>query len=126
MVCLNIVLNFILMQFLQHRGLALSTSITAMVNFIILLKLIHKQMPHIDFSGIFPNVVKTLIISVIMFFFLIIASHFYTAVGLGKMIVKVIILSVLSLGLFYVLGLWFKLDYLKEAGTSLWKKFQKK
>jgi len=126
MVCLNIVLNFILMQFLQHRGLALATSITAMVNFVILLRLIHKEMPHIDFHGIFPNVLKTIVISVIMLFFLIITDHFYVATGLWKLIIKVIILSVSSIGLFYVLGLLFKLDYLKEAGTNLWKKFQKK
>ena len=126
MVCLNIVLNFILMQFLQHRGLALATSITAMVNFVILLRLIHKEMPHIDFHGIFPNVLKTIVISVIMLVFLIITDHFYVATGLWKLIIKVIILSVLSIGLFYVLGLLFKLDYLKEAGTNLWKKFQKK
>jgi putative peptidoglycan lipid II flippase len=31
MVGLNILLNYILMQVLQHRGLALSTSITAIV-----------------------------------------------------------------------------------------------
>ena len=126
MVCLNIVLNFILMQFLQHRGLALATSITAMVNFIILLRLIHKEMPHIDFHGIFPNVLKTIVISVIMLVFLIITDHFYVPTELWKLIIKVIVLSVSSIGLFYVLGLLFKLDYLKEAGTNLWKKFQKK
>ena len=126
MVSLNIVLNFILMQFLQHRGLALATSITAMVNFIILLKLIHKQMPYIDFSGIFLNVLKTVVISVIMLLFLMIANRFYSATRFWELLIKVIVLSVLSIGLFYVLGLWFKLDYLKEAGTNLWKKFQKK
>ena len=126
MVCLNIVLNFILMQFLQHRGLALATSITAMVNFVILLRLIHKEMPHIDFHGIFPNVLKTIVISVIMLVFLIITDHFYVPTELWKLIIKVIVLSVSSIGLFYVLGLLFKLDYLKEAGTNLWKKFQKK
>ena len=110
MVSLNIVLNFILMQFLQHRGLALATSITAMVNFIILLKLIHKQMPYIDFSGIFLNVLKTVVISVIMLLFLMIANRFYSATRFWELLIKVIVLSVLSIGLFYVLGLWFKLD----------------
>jgi hypothetical protein len=55
-----------------------------------------------------------------------IANRFYSATRFWELLIKVIVLSVLSIGLFYVLGLWFKLDYLKEAGTNLWKKFQKK
>ena len=43
MVVLNIILNLILMQFLQHAGLALSTSITAAVQFIILLIMVKKK-----------------------------------------------------------------------------------
>ncbi len=122
MVGLNIVLNFILMQFLQHRGLALATSITAMVNYALLLKLIRKKMPQIEFDGILSNVLKTLAICVIMLGLLLLANHFVKPDALGALVAKDLVLTTLSLALFYILGRLFKLDYLDRALGALWKK----
>lgn len=126
MVSLNIVLNFILMQFLQHRGLALATSITAMVNFFLQLHLIRKKMPEISFAGILPNVLKTLGICAVMLAMLLSANHFIDAQGFWQLLIKLASLSLGSLLLFYGLGLLFKLDFLPEVRDRLWKKLLRK
>ncbi|HVP38143.1 MAG TPA: murein biosynthesis integral membrane protein MurJ, partial [Candidatus Saccharimonadales bacterium] len=46
----NIVLNLLLMRPLQHRGLALSTSVTMMVNFGVLLWFIRRRLPQLRVS----------------------------------------------------------------------------
>lgn len=122
MVALNIVLNFVLMQFMQHRGLAFASSITAMVNYFLLLHLIRKKMPQVSFAGILPNILKTLLICGILLVLLLAANHFIPPLKIGLLILKDVVLTVISLLLFYGLGLWLKLDYLRSALGFLWKK----
>ncbi|HOU72436.1 MAG TPA: lipid II flippase MurJ, partial [Candidatus Syntrophosphaera sp.] len=126
MVGLNIVLNFILMQFMQHRGLAFATSITAMVNFSIQFYLLRKKMPHISFAGILPNFLKTLGICVLMLVLLLVANHFYHPRGFWPQLIKLGLLGTASLLFFYGLGLLLKLDFLAEARDRLWNKFRRK
>ncbi|MDD4224067.1 MAG: murein biosynthesis integral membrane protein MurJ [Candidatus Cloacimonetes bacterium] len=126
MVGLNIVLNLILMQFLQHRGLALGTSLTAMVNFSLQFRLIRKKLPQISFAGILPNILKTLGICAVMLALLLTANHFIEAEGFWQLIFKVAALSVASLLLFYGLGLLVKLDFLAEVRDRLWKRFRRR
>ncbi len=126
MVGLNIMLNFILMQFMQHRGLALATSITAMVNFGLQFYLIRKKMPGISFAGILPNILKTLGICALMLVLLLTANHFYHPRGFWPQLVKLGLLGSGSLLLFYGLGLLLKLDFLAEARDRLWKRFRRK
>ncbi len=126
MVALNIVLNLILMQFMQHRGLALGTSLTAMVNFFLQYKLIRKKLPHISFAGILPNILKTLAICAVMLALLLVANHFIHPQGFWPQILKVSALSAGSMLLFYALGLLLKLDFLAEARDHLWNRFRRK
>jgi putative peptidoglycan lipid II flippase len=125
MVALNIVLNFVLMQFMQHRGLALATSITAMVNCFLLFVLIRKKLPLVNFSGILPNILKTLLICGIMMVLLLAGDHYITTSGLWQLVLKVAALGCGSVLLFYFLGVLFKLDFLSEVGAKLWKRFRK-
>ncbi|MBW6514108.1 MAG: murein biosynthesis integral membrane protein MurJ [Candidatus Syntrophosphaera sp.] len=122
MVGLNIVLNFVLMQFLQHRGLAFASSITAMVNFFLLLRLLRKKMPQVDFSGILPNILKALLICAVLLALLLAANQLIPPLGTGLLILKDAGLVALSLAIFYLLGLWLKLDYLRSALSLVWKK----
>ena len=57
MVALNITLNIILMQSMQQAGIALATSITAIINFIIILLVMKKKLPLIKIKGLFKNIV---------------------------------------------------------------------
>jgi putative peptidoglycan lipid II flippase len=122
MVGLNIVLNFVLMQFMQFRGLALATSITAMVNFFVLQYKIKKMMPHISFAGILPNFLKAFAICAILLGILVSFNHFVRIEGLLPMLLKDVALTVFSLVLFYLMGLAFKLDYIQGLLGRVWKR----
>ncbi|MDD3142730.1 MAG: murein biosynthesis integral membrane protein MurJ [Candidatus Cloacimonetes bacterium] len=126
MVALNIVLNFILMQFLQHRGLAFATSLTAMANFGIQYHLIRKKMPQISFAGILPNLLKTLGICALMLALLLVANHFYQPRGFWPQLFKLGLLGTASLLFFYGFGLLLKLDFLAQARDRLWNRFRRK
>jgi len=126
MVALNITLNFILMQFMAHRGLALSTSITACVNFFILLSLIRKKMPEISFSGIAINIIKSLLICGVLYLLLYISCNLFPVSGRIALLIRDAILSVITLGLFYLTGILLKIDYLNQAGKKLCQRFLKK
>ncbi len=122
MVALNIVLNFVLMQFMQHRGLALSTSLTALVNYVVLMVLIRRKLPQLEFGGILANIAKTLLCCGILLLALLAARQLYRPQGLWQIIVTDLALVALSCLLFYLLGRLFKLDYLANALHGLWKK----
>jgi putative peptidoglycan lipid II flippase len=126
MVVLNISLNLILMQFIQHRGLALSTSITAFVNFIILVILIRKRMSLISFKGITINLVKCTIISLLIFGMAIFLRQVIALDSRPALIVKSAIISLSAFGLFYASALLLKLDYIHEVSKNLCKRLRRK
>lgn len=126
MVGLNIVLNFVLMQFMAHRGLALSTSITAMVNYLTLLFFIHKKLPDISFAGLLSNILKTIAICAALYFLIIWGKSFFPAMGRIHLLICDGIISAIAFIVFYGFGLLFKLDYLATAGKSLCKRLQRK
>ena len=126
MVALNITLNFILMQFMAHRGLALSTSITAGVNYFILLYLIRKKMPGITFSGIIRNIAKILLICLIIFFLLVIGRNILPVQGRIELLIRDAVFSVVAFGLFYLSAILIKIDYITQAGKALCKRFLRK
>jgi putative peptidoglycan lipid II flippase len=126
MVALNISLNFILMRVLQHRGLALSTSLTAFINYIIILHLIRKKFPGIKFQGIASSVFKALIFSAMIYamaYWLRVLLPFETRIGL---VVKSAIISSISFICFYALGMLFKLSYFKEATDNVCKRLRRR
>lgn len=66
MVALNIILNLILMQFMQHRGLALSTTLTAAVNYFLLLHLVKKRFPKVILQNVITDIFKIFLINLIL------------------------------------------------------------
>jgi putative peptidoglycan lipid II flippase len=126
MVALNIVLNFILMQFIQHRGLALSTSITAMVNYIILLKLIKAYMPEVSFTGIFFQIAKIIIINCFLFTTLYFINKLMFGLSLLQLIIKDIAMVFVYFLLFYLLAALFRTTYIDSIRKTLWSKLAKK
>lgn len=122
MVSLNIVMNFILMQFMQHRGLALSTSITAAVNYNVLLWQIRKRLPEVSFSGIWTNIFKAALICLILYVPLHLIKDIWQVEGKGLTLLKDSVFTGIFFILFYLLGLAIKLPYLRDISTGIWKK----
>ncbi|MDZ4181414.1 MAG: murein biosynthesis integral membrane protein MurJ [Candidatus Cloacimonadaceae bacterium] len=126
MVTLNITLNFILMQFMQHRGLALSTSITAATNYCVLLWHIRKKLPQLDFSGIWPNILKAIQICAVIYILIVLTGSWIAVSGKGWILLKDVIVTVVSFLLFYLLGLLYNLAYLKESTRQIWKRLARR
>ncbi len=126
MVGLNITLNFILMQFMAHRGLALSTSITAMVNYLLLLHLIRKKLPEVVFSGILANVIKAALICAAIYFLLRLTGSFYIAHSRLTLFAMDAVLSIFTFIIFYLAGILLKLDYLSSVEKQLWQRLTKR
>jgi len=125
MVLINICLNFVLMQFMAHRGLALSTSITSMLNFIVLIRLIKKQLPSVRFNHIIPHALKTVGICVVLYLIAFIGKSLYPASGRLQLISRDAVIMAICLTVFYLLGLLARLEYLSDVGSKLWQRFHR-
>ena len=126
MVVLNIGLNWILMQYMSFSGLAFSTSITAVVNFVILLALLKKKIPQISFEGIFSNLFKAGMISVVLYFMLYYTNSRIPQMGKMPTLIKDGILALAAFLIFYGLGMLFKLEYLADMRKNLWNRLARK
>src|SRR5699024_192757 len=62
----NFIFNLILVQFMAHRGLALATSISAIITVITLLYHLRKKIGKLGLKAMTQSSIKTLISSVIM------------------------------------------------------------
>lgn len=122
----NIVLNVILMFPLKHAGLALATSITAMIQFIVMLKILIKRFPEIKLKGMIRNSVKIIIISVILFYIIRIISHFWLTQTFIMLAVKVMSMGLIWTLSFLLLGIIFKLEYWDVFYQKLCKKIMRK
>lgn len=125
MVAVNITLNFVLMQFIQHRGLALSTSITSMLNFAILILLIKRKLPSIEFKGLLLPILKTLFICVVLYLFAWQCSLQFPVQGRLALLGRDAILVTISFVIFYILGSLLHLDYLTELSKKLWQRLHR-
>lgn len=126
MVGLNIVLNFILMQFIQHRGLALSTSITAMVNYFILLRLIKRFLPDITLSGITSQIAKIFLINICLFALLMFINSYLTYDRLIPLLIKVTLMTAGYFILFYIFAAILRVTYIDSIRRRLWSRLARK
>lgn len=126
MVTLNIVMNFILMQFLQHRGLALSTSITAIINYSVLLWQIHKRIPEVRTSGMWLAIFNAMAICVVLYIPFHYLKGFWSVEDKMMSIVRAGTFTILVFILFYLMGSLIRLPYLHETLSGIWKKFRRK
>ena len=103
----NIILNVVLMQFLQLRGLALATSIAATVQAIILFLTLEKKIGKVDYKQILVNFLKIVIISLIIGLIVYHLMRLSILVELTSrlfLFVKIIIILIISF-IVYVVGL---------------------
>ncbi|HOD54065.1 MAG TPA: murein biosynthesis integral membrane protein MurJ [Candidatus Cloacimonadota bacterium] len=122
----NIVLNVALMFPLKHAGLALATSISAMLQFIIMLIILLKRFPEIRISKIRINLLKILLISSILYFAVFFVSKIWITHGFLLLLIKVCVMIALWIFLFISLGFVFKLEYWDSVTQRLCSRFLKK
>lgn len=65
-IIINIIFNFILAKYMGVSGLALATSISAIVNCVVLFILLVKKIGDFNLKGLFANLIKTIFIAAVM------------------------------------------------------------
>lgn len=126
MVGLNIVLNLILMLLMQHRGLALSTSITAMVNYALLLHLLKKKMPEVRLKGLATNLIKPLVICLVLALPLHYLNSFFVYQSKLALGIKALVFSTAVFGIFYLLAHLARVEYISTLHKNLWSRLLKR
>jgi putative peptidoglycan lipid II flippase len=123
MVGLNIALSITLMQFMQHAGIALSTSLTALTQFCIMMLVLRKKLPQIVWVDYLKNLLKMLVIIVALIAVLFAFDRLYPhgETFWGYLIQAVAFLSVALVTLLCLFQI-LKPDYYIEISSSVWQK----
>ena len=128
MLSLNIGLKFILMHFMGHAGIALGTSVTAIVQFIVLLILIKRKLPYIHISSVWKNMLKLVVI--ILFLVCTLLLYRYISMELPDSFLMNVLNStgiLVSSLIIIVLGFYvLKPEYYIEIKAHILEKFLKK
>ncbi len=116
-VIINIISNFILVKYMEHNGLALSTSLSAIVNFILLIIFLRKKDKEFISNSFILSFIK-IVISAVIFILTAYYSYLFIA-SVHNVISGIIILrlaiSILVSGIIYI----FLLDRLKILNVKL-------
>lgn len=121
-VLLNITLNIILMQFLQHAGLALASSLSAMVHFAVLMIVLKKKMPEISVRNIYGNAAKILLMSLILFLLIISTTKLFVVTSMLHLLLKIIFYLIICSIVYYLGTLVLKVEYINKIKDVLWKR----
>jgi putative peptidoglycan lipid II flippase len=114
------------MKFLQHAGLALATSVSALIQFGVLLMFLRKKIPQIRIPSMKKSIAKILLISLFIFVFLSLANYYYLAASFWQALLKIAILGIMSL-LILVAGInILKIEHGDIIIKRIWQKILRK
>ncbi len=122
MVVVNVLLNIILMQFMQHNGLALATSIAAVVQFFVLLRVLNKEYSNIRVKLINPELIRFVILNIIVGAAVKIISLIIAEQTMVMAIVRIAVSVVTCLVVFGAGVHLLRIQY----GIRLWEKISRK
>ena len=116
-VIINIILDLLLVQYMAHAGIALATSLSAIINLTLLGMALHKKVPGMFSQKFIPFFLKILSISLVMGF-----GCWFSSFYLGQMLdLSVKINQVAQVFLSILIGLFFYLTGGKLLGISEFK-----
>ncbi len=111
----NVILNLILMRYLQLSGLALATSLSATIQVILLWILLNKKFLAVELQKLWVNFLKVLILSIVIF----IISHFLSGIFITTnkfyLLLKIGVILIIVFS-FYICGL-----YLMKVQSASWR-----
>ncbi len=119
MVAVNILLNLLLIYYLKHIGIALATSLTGFIQFIILIVIITKRFNKIKIRSITQNLLKIFLLSGIIYGLISISNYYITGSSLllyaSRIVINgIIFLLILSFGSYFI-----KLEYAEIIWNKL-------
>lgn len=124
-VVINIILNVILMQILELAGLALATSISAAIQFIILRDLLNRRFGFLRFPRVFKPISKMLALSILIYIGLFFANRLLIASTPIEMLAKIILLSLFSFIIMAAGSSILKIEYSREIKHRIMNKIFK-
>lgn len=98
-VVINILLNIVLMHFFAHAGLALATSISALIQTIVLWNVLRKKMPQLNVSSFTASIVKLVIISGVIMAAQYALNSIMQYSEIQYVIIKIVVLGSIGVGL---------------------------
>jgi putative peptidoglycan lipid II flippase len=119
---LNILLNLILMQIMQHAGLALATSLSAIAQCIILVTVLKKRYVTIQFD-FFTDMIKIFLLSIFTLIIIIILKPILFS---DSIYLKTILLLFFSLLINFFGSRWLHISYSEQIWRNLWKKIKRR
>ncbi len=132
MVGFNICLNIILMYFLQHRGLALATSLVAAVNYAVLVIVLRRKLPAVHLGGQLRSILIAALISSGLYLGMYYSNRYievhWMIEDMGRWFVfgKALILSLLAFVTFFALAELLHVRYIGQIRNTLWSKLLRK
>jgi len=125
-VVLNIILNIILMKLMQLSGLALATSLSAIIQFFVLKKFLKKKIPQFSFPKMGKNIGKIVFLSLILFGGIVLTNCYFVPKTFSESLFKLIIVSFVGI-VFYILGSQLlKVEHISTIKQKIWQKIQKR
>lgn len=122
-VCINIVLNLILMQFLRQGGLALATSISSIFNFSYLLYALGKKIGPLGIKSLLISFARNLFFSLVMGGICFILSDLLNKVLIADTLLNRMILVFVPIGagagVIFLLGFMFKAEEFMQVYKML-------
>jgi len=116
-VFINIALNAILMRYMAHVGIALSTSITYFCSAALLIYFMKKHVGSVNTTNLILPLVRIITISFVAGFVI----YLLLLLGLKTTIVNILLLGVLGIVIYLILAWVAKVDELKVLGTETYR-----
>lgn len=124
----NVVLNFILVNYMKHGGLALATSISAILSSVLLFRSMTRYTEHINFRRLLVSVIKICVSAGLMGVVLILLDNLlYSGIEITKIIelLKVSFLILIGFITYLLLVVAFKVDGVVELVSIIMQKLRK-
>jgi putative peptidoglycan lipid II flippase len=119
---LNIVLNLVLMQVMQHSGLALATSLSALVQCLILISALKKRYKNFTFSLI-TDFIKIIFLSILL---IVLIFGMKSIFSFPSVYLKTTLLLTLSFAVYLFGSQLLSISYNAQIRQNIWKKIKRK
>ena len=114
------------MQFIGHAGLALATSISALVHYFILISILKKKLPVINIKNQAKNLTKITFLSLIILLSIIYLSRFIPQQSHLFAALRLVVFGILGIIIMVFGAQVLDIENSKVLGKLIWKKLSKK
>jgi putative peptidoglycan lipid II flippase len=119
-VAINIILNIVLMHFFAHAGLALATSISALIQTLVLWRMLRRKMPQLKVPSFALSVGKLLLVSAVIVVVQYTLNTMLQYTALQYLVLKLIVLATVGVTTLVAGAHVLHIEQSTELITRLW------